>query len=280
MSTEKSENKASTGSMLPSGIRSIDHASSGGLPAGSFVILFGKSGSGKETFMQTAALMNASMKQGILSKPETADVFLPDKIWYLAFAKTKEDVIRDVEISYDDELVEAFKETVQFEELMEDYYASTLEPLWGEGEPLEKENEEAPEIEIIKSIIEFAEKRARNSLILIDSLDDLIRAFPSGKENRLLAALRSVQSRNKNDWNSLILNDLTKNVFSESFEESIFSLADGVLDFESSSGGGAKKRTIRCRKFTGVPSELLDSNFEFQITGSGLEARRTELLES
>ncbi len=281
MTPKNEENQEAKGSKIPSGIRSIDHAASGALPSGSFVILFGKSGSGKEAFMQTAALMNAAMKQGVLSPNEEESVFLPENIWYLLFAKTKQDVIRDIEISYADELTEAFKEVVQFKELMEDYYASTLEPLWGEGEAIEEEEgEEENMLDIVKEIIDFAGQKGKNSLLLVDSLDDLIRAFPSGEEKRLIAALRSVQSRNKNEWNSLILNKMTRNVFPESFEESMFSFSDGVFDFQTSSSSGGRDRVINCRKFTGTAPELLDSNFDFQITDSGLEARRTELLES
>lgn len=67
MNPDSENNSGPKGSKIPSGIRSIDHAASGALPSGSFVVLFGKSGSGKEAFMQTAALMNSAMKEGILS---------------------------------------------------------------------------------------------------------------------------------------------------------------------------------------------------------------------
>lgn len=273
------ENSGRHGSRIPSGIRSIDHASDGGLPSGSYVILFGKSGSGKEAFMQTAALMNSAMKENMLSFDGGKKVFLPDKIWYLVFAKTKDDVLRDIEISYSDELVEAFKNVTQFKEFMQDYYASTMAPLW-EGEESAEEKEGADKIEIIRNMVNFLDKEGKNSLIILDSLDDLIRAFPSGEEDRLLTALRSVQSRNKSNWNSLFLNRLSQGVFPDSVEESIFSLSDGVFEFKTMSSRGRKKRNLSCRKFTGAPSSLLDSSFEYQVTDSGFEARRTEYLES
>lgn len=230
--------------------------------------------------MQTSGLMNAAMKTEKLSIPRGDKVMLPEKVWYIIFSKTKEDVLRDVKIRFNEDLAEAFENVVQFKEFMKDYYASTLAPLWGAGEELPKtEEEEADKIEIIRSMIEFLERKGKNSLILIDSLDDLIRAFPSGEENRLLGALRSIQTHNKNNWNSLILNRLTEGVFEGSVEESIFSMADGVFDFKSTTSGGKKRRVLNCRKFTGAAADLLDSSFEYQITDSGFEARRVSLLE-
>jgi len=263
---------------MPSGIYSVDLAAGGGLPFGSYVVLFGDAGSGMDVFMHTSAFMNAAMKRGVLPSPNAPDVSLPEKIWYLPLAKTKEDVIRDVRISFSEELAEAFIQEVQFREFMEDYYASALAPLLlPEGAAKE---EETDIIEIVKEIVNFAEKEAKNSLIIFDSLDDLIRAFPQGEENKLLASLRVIQSRNKTNWNSLILNSLTRGIFPESVEGSILSLADGVFRFESSSSDRAA-RTFVCEKFAGVTSEdLLDSTFESHLTRSGLEARRVKLMET
>lgn len=268
------------------GINSLDLAASGGLPAGSHAVLFGGSGTHGAEFCYTAAFVNAAMKRGVLPQPEREDVAPPENvIIYLVLAKTKDDVMRDVKVSFSDDFFEIFSEEIEFKEFMSDYYASSLAPLWGaEGET----KRESPEkgggweetnnpIEIIKLIIEFLDRNGRNSLIILDSLDDLIRVLPSGGENRLLAALRALQNHNKNRWNSLILSRLTKGVFPRETEESILSLADGVFNFEEASGGA---RTLTCRKFTGVTSgDLLDSKFEYDITPSGFEASKIRLLE-
>lgn len=266
---------------LPSGISSIDLASSGGLPKGSFVILFGKTGTGKEAFMQTSAAMNAAMNIGSLPKPKREDVGLPNKILYILLSKTKEDVKRDVEIGYSEDLSEAFEKGVQFSELMSDYYASTLMSLESEEAPIEEnQNEEEEAIEIVRSIIDYLDKEGKNSLVILDSLNDLIRAFPSGEENRLLASLRTIRTHNKQDWNSLIFNRLTSGIFPENVEESILSAANGVFNFQSSSSGSGRTRSMVCEKFDGITSsDLLDSTFEYNITRSGFEARRTDLLE-
>lgn len=269
---------------LPVGISSIDLASEGGLPKGSFVILFGKTGTGKDAFMQTLASVNAAMKLERMPQPKEEDVGLPERIIYVLLSKTEEDIKRDMEIGYNEDLVEAFNEKVRFKELMSDYYASTFASLESEaagmvGEVDESEGEERV-VEAVRSIINFLDEEAHNSLVIIDSLTDLIRAFPSGEEDRVLASLRAIRSRNKRDWNSLILNKLTSDIFPENVEESILSDANGVFRFRSSSEGGGKTRRLTCEKFDGVTSsELLDSSFEFQITKSGFEARRTDMLE-
>lgn len=263
---------------LPTGISSIDLAASGGFPAGSFVVLFGETGSGRDAFMHTSAFMNAATQEGILQKPTGEDVYLPENILYILLSKTKEDVLKDVNVGYSDDLSEAFKEVVKFKDLMSDYYSSTLAPLESPEEE-EKEGDEA--IEITSSIMDFVEKNGKNSLVIIDSLDDFIRAFPQGAEKKLLASLRTIRSKNRESWNSLILNQLTDGLFPESVGNSILSLSDGVFEFESKTSGGSRTKRITCDKLSGVTSEdLLDSTFGFNVTSSGLEARRTTLLET
>lgn len=263
------------------GIDSLDLAALGGLPRGSHVVLFGGPGTHTSEFCYTSAFMNAAMKAGVLPAPEREDVILPEDIMYLVYAKSKEDIVRDVEVSFEDDFFELFSDEVKFKEFMSDYYASSFAPLLETEESSQKESEEKKDvnsIEIIGTTHSFLEKEAGNSLIILDSLDDLIRVLPKGEENRLLAALRSLQTTNKNKWNSLILSRLTKGVFPKEVEESILSLVDGVFDFQESSGGS--KRTLNCRKFTGVTSgDLLDSAFEYNVTSSGLEARKIMTLE-
>lgn len=264
---------------LPTGISSVDLAVAGGLPVGSFVVLFGETGSGREAFVHTSAFVNAAKTRGLLKKPDEDGIYLPENILYILLSKTKEDIIRDVNIGYSEDLAEAFREVVQFKDLMSDYYSSTFASLESSEEVSSEEGEEA--IEIVKEMMDYVGKNGKNSLIFVDSLDDLIRAFPSGKEKNLLASLRAVRSENRKSWNSLIFSRLTDGIFPENVENSILSLVDGVFGFESRTSGGSRTRRIICDKFSGVTSEeLLDSTFEFDVTDSGLEARRTSLLDT
>lgn len=265
---------------IPTGVGSIDLAVSGGLPSGSLVVLFGRTGSGREAFIHTSAFMNAARKKGILNVSDYEDVYLPDNILYILLSKTKNDIIRDVSVAYSDDLVKAFKDMVEFEDLMSDYYTSTLSSLESPDESLsDEEGEEA--IEIVRSIIDYLNEKGQNSLIFIDSLDDLIRAFPSGEERDLLTSLRTIRSKNREKWNSLVLTRLSGGIFPENVENSILSLSDGVFNFKSITSGGSRTRKMSCDKFSGVTSsDLLNSTFEFDVTNSGLEAKRTFLLDT
>ncbi len=263
---------------IPTGVRSIDLAVSGGLPSGSLVILSGASGSGVDSFFHTACFMNAAKKEGIISDSQEENTFLPENIIYILLSKTKNDILRDINVAYSDDLIDAFKEVVQFKDLMSDQYSSSLSSLDSLSESSSEEGEEG--IEVVRSIVDYLEENGQNSLIVLDSLDDLIRGFGSGSEKRLLDSLKTVRSRNRKDWNSLIFVRLTEGIFPESVENSIFSLADGVFKFSSKSSGGSRTREIICEKFSGVTSgDLLDSTFEFEVTNSGLEARRTTSLD-
>jgi len=261
---------------IPTGIRSIDLAVSGGLPTGSLSILSGASGSGIDSFFHTTCFMNAAKKEGILKTPQEENTFLPDNIIYILLSKTENDVLRDINVAYSDDLVEAFKEVVQFKDLMSDQYSSSLSSL---DSVSESSSEDEQGIEVVRSIIDYLEENGQNSLIVLDSLDDLIRGFASGSERKLLDSLKTLRSRNRKDWNSLIFARLTEGIFPDSVENSIFSLADGVFEFSSKSSSGSRTRKIVCEKFSGVTSgDLLDSNFEFEVANSGLEARRTTSL--
>lgn len=279
-SKSREQKKVPSEAKMRLGITSLDFAVGEGFPTGSHVVLIGGSGSQKAEFCYTAAFTNGAMKRSDLPKPERKDIILPETIWYLSFTKTKDDVMRDIRVSFSDDIFEIFSEEIKFKDFISDYYVSSFAPLWGVEEKVKREEggDTASTLEIIKLTLEFLDKNSRNSLIIIDSLDDLIRAFPKGEENRLLAALREFQRCNKTRWHSLILSHLTKNIFPGEVEESILSLADGVFEFEESEDSG--KRMLYCRKFTGVTSEdLLSSRFECKTTPSGFEARKIKLLE-
>lgn len=268
--------KLPNGSKMTLGIDSLDLAALGGLPKGSHAVLFGSSATHSAEFCYTSAIMNAAMMRGDLPPPTSEGVTLPENIWYLVYGKTKEDVLRDVRVGFSEDFSEIFTEEIKFKEFMSDYYASSLAPLWG-AEEEEAGEEGAETIEIIRSTQEFLDESGEESLVIIDSLDDLIRVLPSGEENRLVAALRSIQNGNKNRWNSLVLSRLTRGVFPQGVEESILSLVDGVFNFEEGTGG---RRRLSVRKFTGVTSgDLLDSQFEYNVTPSGFEARKVKMLE-
>ncbi len=278
--TEREEAFANGEAKVPTGINSIDLATNGGLPAGSLVVLFGETGSGREAFLHTTAFMNAAKKGGVLEKPEGENVYLPEKILYVLLSKTPNDVVRDVNVGYSDEFSEPFEGNVEFKDLMSEYYSSTFAPLESSAEMPSEEEEGEEAIEIVRTMMDFIEKNGKNSLVIIDSLDDLIRAFPSGEERDLLTSLRTIRSRNRESWNSLLFIRLTSGIFPESVENSILSLVDGVFEFESRTSGGSRTRSIVCDKFSGITSpDLLDSTFEFDVTNSGLEARRTSSLD-
>ena len=137
---------------IPTGIRSIDLAVSGGLPSGSLAILSGASGTGVDPFFHTACFMNAAKKEGILSGPQEENTFLPENIIYILLSKTENDVLRDINVAYSDDLVKAFKEVVQFKDLMSDQYSSSLSSL---DSVSESSSEDEGGVEVVKSIIDY-----------------------------------------------------------------------------------------------------------------------------
>jgi KaiC/GvpD/RAD55 family RecA-like ATPase len=231
---------------IPTGVADFDSIIKGGMPIGSTVLLLGELGAGQVEFAYTSAAKLALVKE----HPESSDYFLghaarghqlPQKICYVTFSRSKEDVLQEISISFNEDFYNSFRRNVIFKDFSGVYFSKTLVPKsWGgEGSSIfsqksgDKEN-------ILEALVNFMDENAPNSLVIIDSLTDL--ALSANIEmNDLIQVLRGM-SRISKKWNGIIYMILTKDIVDDRRQRMIMDSVDGALVFEWSKFAMSSKR--------------------------------------
>ena len=267
---------------IPTGITSLDLIIEGGLPSGSFTLLLGEVGAGSAEFAYTSSIMLSLMKTGVISSPKDKKVSIPDSICYVSITRSKEDVLREISLSFQPDYYNAFKENLVFMDFSKNYFKRSpfllsdetgFDSLRGLGE----------EKGIVESLISFLSENAKDNLIIIDSLTDLVRMYTGQmKWQDLVLFLKGLQKESKT-WNGITYALLTSNIFDYSKQEEIADCADGVLVFEWSELGTAQRqRTMYVKKFRGLLPKLEFDNiakFETKITKNiGFEVSNVKMI--
>ena len=107
---------------IPTAVSDFDAIIHGGLPEGSVVLLLGDMGAGQQEFVYTSASKLSIVKE----RPEVFDSYLghycdvaglPEKICYVSFARSKEDVLREIGLSFNREFHDALQRKLVFKDL-------------------------------------------------------------------------------------------------------------------------------------------------------------------
>lgn len=261
-------------SKIPTGIDSFDPILDGGFPRGSLVLLLGEAGAGDFEFLITSLarlLMKDEMKD--------TDIKIPEKIYYISFTRSKEDIFKEIAFSFPDfykVLQKSMNEKrFEFKDLSEIYFTSSFIPYnWMTSSGKEfsfeslKHNEE--EKNLIESLIEYIDKNANESIIIIDSLTALAQhCLTHMKWNDYILFLHGLQKVTKN-LNSFVYALLTSGIFEGNKQEEILECMDGAIFFEwDNVGPSQRQRVMYMKKFRGVLPRLDQDNivnFETKIT--------------
>lgn len=225
---------------IPTAVSDFDAIVHGGLPEGSVVLLLGDMGAGQQEFVYTSASKLSIVKE----RPEAFDSYcghscdiagLPDKICYVSFSRPKEDILREIKMSFNREFHDALKRKIIFKDLSASYFSKTIVPSnWahndngdnGSSSPFSS----SPKETVLESLVSFLDENAQNSMIIIDSLTDLVL---SGVVEipELVGVLRGIQRAAKR-WNGIIYFLLTRGIMDKQYEQMILDSVDGVLIFE------------------------------------------------
>lgn len=285
---------------IPTGIKTIDLAIGGGFPSGSLVLLAGRPGLGKLDFWHTIAYRNAAMKEGLIPVPEAPDVLLPEHIWYVSLRNSKEDVLADVKAKYVEDFFKIYSKHVSFADFIPEYFSiersafDTDESAFADrtefsftppsvfARVMERASVEGQEpghlFKLLRKISDFLKTEAKNSIIIFESLNELIRASPRD-ERDLLSSLLYLRRENLTKWGSVIYTYMSEGVFPRQLEESMSSTIDNVLTFEGESVQGAG-RVMRIRKFKGHPSGMIaNTRYEIFPSSYGAEILRVGLID-
>ena len=260
---------------IPTGIDSLDPILHGGLPSGSLILLLGEIGAGDFEFVLTSSARLLKM----LPKNQDNLVAIPKKVCYISFIRSKEDVLREVAYSFPDyfNILQngGSMDRFEFKDFSDSYFASSFIPVtWRSSSKIELSfeslqwNEEQKNL--IETLIEYLDKNANGSLVIIDSLTALTQYCLERMDwNDLILFLRGLQKVSKM-WDGLVYVILSEGIFDKSKQEEISECMDGVMVFEwENLGPSQRRRVMYLKKFRGVMPGL-DSdnivNFETDIS--------------
>jgi KaiC/GvpD/RAD55 family RecA-like ATPase len=225
---------------IPTGVADFDAIVNGGLPEGSLVMLLGDVGAGQNEFVYTSAFKIAVVKEhphlGTYYLGHFCDFSaLPSKICYISFSRSKDDILREIAISFNRDFYGAISRKMIFKDLSASYFKKTIvPPSWtGPYNPdngggtlfsgSEKEN-------VLETIVKFLDENAKDSMVILDSLTDLVVSnLVDIKE--LVSVVKGIQRASKK-WGGIIYMLLTQGILDKRDEQMLVDSVDGVLVFE------------------------------------------------
>lgn len=267
---------------MPTGISSLDPVLDGGIPTGSVVLLLGEVGAGNTEFVYSALLT--------LIAPEKASrpgIVRPAEITYITITKVKDDIIKDITLSFHSEYIAGLKDMVRFIDLSQIFFDNSIvPPTWYDGEDLIarlQKRQKREQESILGNLVRCLESTKPGSLIIIDSLTDIAPASTADASwNSLIAFLRGLQRVAKR-WNSTIYLLLSSGILEKKHETEISDCVDAVVQFRwEDVGGQRRQRVLYFEKFLGVMPYLEDRDlvkFAIKLSAtSGFEVRNIRVV--
>ncbi|MFP4546107.1 MAG: RAD55 family ATPase [Methanomassiliicoccales archaeon] len=229
---------------IPTGVSDFDSIINGGFPAGSVVLLLGELGAGQIEFAMTSAAKLSLVKD----HPESASFFLgqkgenrvmPEKICYVTFSRSREDILQEIYASFNEEFYQAFRDHVLFKDFSSSYFKHTMVPSsWaGEDSSIFSKGEDE---EVLEGLVKFLDQNGPDSLVIIDSITDLVVGTKIDPYD-LVSVLRGMQRVAKR-WRGVIYLVLSKDIMEGMKQKMIMDSVDGFLVFEWSRFHQSSKR--------------------------------------
>ncbi len=248
---------------IPTGVGDFDAIVNGGLPDGSVVMLLGEHGAGQHEFVFTSAY-----KLGVVKDhPNQAPFYLghscdfsalPDNFSYISFSRSKQDIMRDIRISFDEDFHAVLSRKLKFKDFSASYFNKTIVPQsWtGIDNGKQKLFSNAPKENVLEELVDFLDENASNSMIVIDSLTDLV-ISDVVDTTELVSVIKGIQRASKK-WGGVIYLLLTKGIIDSKDEQMLMDSVDGVLVFEWSHylRSSKRQRYIYIEKFMSLLPHL------------------------
>lgn len=220
---------------VPTGVADFDSIIQGGLPSGSVVLLLGDVGGGGLEFALTSAA-----KIGIVKEfPETRAFMLgdagkhgllPDKMCYITFSRSKEDILQEVKMSFNKDFYDSLRHNLLFKDFSKDYFVHTVVPTsWLDAEASGVFSDKKQD-GLMESLVDFLDTNAPRSLVIVDSLTDLVVSETINFQD-VIALLKGIQRMAKK-WGSVFYLILTDDILDRKRQQMIIDSVDGVFMFE------------------------------------------------
>lgn len=259
---------------MPTGITSLDPVLDGGVPPGSAVLLLGEHGAGNVEFVQTLLIRLTMLKRDGATE---SHLLLPESISYVTLTRMREDILKEMELSFNATPHDHPGEEIVFHDLSEFYFdASIVPPGWyGNGDVIERlqKKQHKEKDNTLAELARVFDQCPENSLIILDSLTDI--APPLTERDRwhaFVAFLRGLQRAEKRR-NITIYFLLTSGILARSREIEIADCVDATIHFRwEENGAQRRQRVMYFEKFRGVMPRLEARDlvkFAVSISASG-----------
>jgi KaiC/GvpD/RAD55 family RecA-like ATPase len=201
----------------------------------------------------------------VKENPESSDYFLghyarnaymPEKICYITFTRSKEDILQEIKVSFNSDFYSAFERNVVFKDFSGVYFRKTLVPKSWSGEQSSIFSKGSSEENLLETLVNFMDENAPESLIIIDSITDL--AVSANIEiTDLVAVLRGMRRISKR-WKGIVYLILTKDIMDDRKQRMVIDSVDGALVFEWSKFAMSSKRQryLYVEKFMSMMAHL------------------------
>jgi KaiC/GvpD/RAD55 family RecA-like ATPase len=258
----------------PTGIASLDPVLDGGVPPGSVVLLLGEPGAGSIEFVETSIIRLSTMKRNGAGGEH---LLLPDGISYVTLTRMREDVLKEMALSFNPESYNHLAEEIVFHDLSELYFdASIVPPDWyGEGSVIERlqKKQRKENGDILAELARVLSGCPENSLIVMDSLTDIAPPLTGSPGGMRSSPSCAACSRWQNAGTSRSIFLLTSGILDRSRELEIADCVDATILFRwEETGAQRRQRVMHFEKFRGVMPRLEDKDLvKFAVKISAAE---------
>jgi KaiC/GvpD/RAD55 family RecA-like ATPase len=249
---------------VPTGVPDFDYLT-GGVPAGSLVLLVGEAGAGHQEFALTSAVHlmlhydDPELHKFYLGSARGPFVY-PEGVAYLSTSRSREQVLDEVRGAFAGTYPEVLERHLAFYDLSPTYFRDTVVPsswaslpgaILSDARPLAG-GADGP----LRALADALDASGPNNLLVVDSLTDLL--VRQGIEaNDVLTMLKGLRRRAKS-WGGVVYLLLSQGVVAPSVEHAVADSVDGVLEFRwtSSANYSHRQRSMLIPKFMPVLSRI------------------------
>jgi len=252
-------------SRVPTGVPDFDYLT-GGLPAGSVVLLFGEPGSGHQEFALTSAVhlmlrYDDPRLHGFFLGSAKGPFVYPEGIVYVSTSRSREQVISELHTAFDVTYSDVLSRHLNFHDLSPAYFQDTVVPSsWASlaspllsGAPATAAPDDGGPL---RALADAVDQDGRRNLVIVDSLTDLV--VRRGIEPADLVTLLKGLRRRAKEWDGVVYLLLSKGVAPAAVEQAVIDSVDGVLHFSwvSSANQSHRQRAMLIDKFMPILSRL------------------------
>lgn len=231
---------APTDPRVPTGIADFDTLA-GGMPVGSVVLLLGEAGAGHQEFALTSAAhlmfrQDEERLHRMYLGGMRGTLVYPEGIAYVSLTRSREQVLREIEGTFDPVYHQVLGRHLTFADLSREYFAdSVVPPAWAgpAGPMLREAAAPAERFEgpggVLGALARAVEAHGPGRVLVVDSLTDLA-VRPGIAPEALLTLVKGLRRRAK-EWGGLVYLLLSKGVAAADMEQALVDSVDGVLAF-------------------------------------------------